>query len=77
LRGWVASLGSPTGSNLAPATIHRVVQLLNKCIGAALEDRLILSNPVAKLPLPRIERREMRFLTADEVMRLAERIDPR
>ena len=30
LRAWVATLGSPNGSNLAPATIHRVVQLLNK-----------------------------------------------
>ena len=77
LRAWVAELGSPDGSNLAPATIHRVVQLLNKCIEAAFEDRLVSHNPVAKLPLPRIERREMRFVNADELMRLAETIDPR
>ena len=77
LRAWVAELGSPDGSNLAPATIHRVVQLLNKCIEAAFEDRLISHNPVAKLPLPRIERREMRFVSADELMRLADSIDPR
>ena len=32
LRSWVADLGSPEGSNLAPATIHRVVQLMNKCV---------------------------------------------
>ena len=42
----------PTASNLAPATMHRVVQILNKCIIAAFEDRLIQHNPVAKLPLP-------------------------
>jgi integrase len=77
LRAWVASLGSPSGSNLAPATIHRVVQLLNKCLGAALEDRLITHNLVAQLPLPRIERREMRFLTSDELFTLADSIDPR
>jgi integrase len=77
LRAWVANLGSPRGSNLAPATIHRVVQLLNKCMAAALEDRLISHNPVAQLPLPRIERREMRFLTADELLTLAGSIDPR
>jgi integrase len=77
LRAWVAELGSSDGSNLAPATIHRVVQLLNKCIEAAVEDRLISHNPVAKLPLPRIERREMRFVSADELMRLAETINPR
>ena len=77
MRAWVASLGSPNGSNLAPATIHRVVQLLNKCMVAALEDRLISHNPVAQLPLPRIERREMRFLTSAELLTLADSIDPR
>jgi hypothetical protein len=70
-------MGRPDGSNLAPATIHRVVQLMNKCINAAFEDRLIPHNPVAKLPLPRIERREMRFLDTDEVWRLADSIDRR
>ena len=50
LRNWVADMGSPDGSDLAPATIHRVVQLLNKCVNAAYEDRLIPHNPVAKLP---------------------------
>lgn len=77
LRSWVAELGSPRGSDLAPATIHRVVQLLNQCVNAAVEDRLIQHNPVAKLPLPRIERREMRFLTADELWLLADAMEPR
>ena len=75
LRAWVADLGSPDGSNLAPATIHRVVQLMNKCVNAAFEDRLIAHNPVAKLPLPRIERREMRFLDTDDIWKLADEID--
>jgi len=77
LREWIADLGSPRGANLAPATIHRVVQILNKCVGAAFEDRLISANPVAKLPLPKIERREMRFLSSEELMMLADRIDRR
>jgi integrase len=77
LRSWVARLGSPAGSNLAPATIHRPVQLLNQCVNAALEDRLIQHNPVAKLPLPKIERQEMRFLTYEEVWKLADATDPR
>jgi integrase len=75
LRAWVADLGSPDGSDLAPATIHRVVQVLNKCVNAAFEDRLIPHNPVAKLPLPRIERREMRFLDVDDIWKLADEID--
>jgi len=45
LRSWVADPGSPDGSNLAPATTHRVVQLMNKCVNAAFEDRLIAHNP--------------------------------
>lgn len=76
-RKWVALLGAPTGGNLAPATIHKVVQVLNKTMNAALEDRLIAINPVAKLPLPKIEHEEMRFITSDEIWLLAEAIDPR
>ena len=77
LRSWVVHLGSPDGGRLAPATIHRPAQLLNMCVNAALEDRLIQHNPVAKLPLPKIERQEMRFLTYDEVWKLADAIDQR
>jgi len=77
LRQWVAQLGSPDGSDLAPATIHTVVQILNRTVTAALEDRVIQHNPVAKLPLPKIERQEMRHLTSYEVFWLANAIDPR
>jgi integrase len=77
LRSWVADLGSPDGSDLAPATIHKVVQVLNKAVNAAVEDRLIPHNPVAGLPLPKIERQEMRFLSYDELWRLTDAMDPR
>jgi len=77
LRSWLAALGSPSGGDLAPATIHKVVQILNKTVNAAFEDRLIPHNPVAKLPLPKIERQEMRFLTSDELWRLADAMDDR
>jgi integrase len=74
---WTREQGrlTPAGSHLAPATIHRVVQLMNKCVNAAFEDRLIAHNPVAKLPLPLIERREMRFLDTDDIWKLADEID--
>ena len=75
LRAWVAEPRVARGTNLAPATIHRVVQLLNKCMNVAFEDRLIAHNPVAQLPLPRIERREMRFLDTDDIWKLADEID--
>lgn len=77
LRSWLARLGSPRGADLAPATIHKIVQILNKTVNAAFEDRLIPHNPVAKLPLPKIERQEVRFLSSDELWRLADAMDER
>lgn len=53
------------------------MQIFNKAMRAAMEDRLIASNPVERLPLPKIEREEMRFLTADELWHLADIIDRR
>ena len=77
LRSWVHSLSDTEGAALAPATVHRVVQVFNKCVRAAHEDRLIVHNPVEHLPLPRIERKEMRFIGHEELWHLAEVIDPR
>lgn len=77
IRVWIARLASPSGGHLAPATIHTIVHILNKCMNAAVEDRLVGSNPVAKIPLPKIERTEMRFLTSSEVWTVSDNIDPR
>jgi integrase len=77
LREWVARLSAPDGSGLAPATVTKAVQVFNKTMRAAVDDRLIPANPVERLPVPRIEREEMRFLTADELWHLAAAIDPR
>jgi integrase len=77
LREWVARLSDPDGGALAPATTTKAVQVFNKAMRAALEDRLISVNPVERLPLPKIEREEMRFLTPDELSRLADTIDAR
>lgn len=48
---------------------------MNECVNAAFEDGLIAHNPAAKLPLPRIERPEMRFLDTDDIWKLADEID--
>jgi hypothetical protein len=69
--------GELSGAGLAPATIVKAVQVFNKVIRAAVEDRIIAHNPVDKLPVPTIPRDEMRFLTPDEPWRLADTIDPR
>ena len=77
LRQWVADLVDPDGDALAPATAQKAVQILNKCVRAALDDRLIAVNPVERLPLPKIEREEMRYLTHGELAQLVDTIDPR
>lgn len=77
LREWVARLSDPDQADLAPASVTKVVQVFNKTMRAAMEDRLIASNPVERLPVPKIEREEMRFLTAEELWHLADIIDRR
>lgn len=77
LRQWVADLVDPEVGALAPATAQKAVQILNKCVRAAVDDRLIAINPVERLPLPKVEREEMRFLTHAELAVLVEAIDPR
>ena len=74
IRQWVTDL---TASGLAPATVVKAVQVFNKLVRAAVDDRVIAHNPVEKVPLPRIHRDEMRFLTASELWTLADTIDPR
>ena len=73
VRAWVADL---SGRGLAPATVQKAYQLLGKVLGAAVDAGMIAQNPCRRVPLPRIERREMRFLTPAEVARLADSIRP-
>lgn len=74
LRTWVAEL---TATGLAPATVHKIVQLASMALEAAVDERLLPANPADRLPLPRIERTEMRFLTPAEIAKLADTIDER
>ncbi len=77
LRAWTQKLSAPDGADLAPTTVQKVVQTLNKCVAAAVEDRLIQHNPVAALPLPKVVRKEMRFVTHEDLWKLADTIDQR
>jgi integrase len=77
LREWVRQLSDADGAGLAPASVAKTVQVFNKVVRAAVEDRVVATNPVERLPLPKIPREEMRFLTVDELSRLASAIDPR
>jgi integrase len=73
VRGWVAELSA---KGLAPATVHKCYQLLSKILAAAVGAGMLPRSPCRQIPLPKIERTEMRFLTVAEVRRLADAIGP-
>jgi integrase len=73
IRAWVAEL---SGTH-APATVVKAHQILSKIMGAAVDDGMLPSNPCARVPLPRLERKEMRFLGPAEVAALADAVDQR
>ncbi|MCU1497710.1 MAG: Site-specific recombinase XerD [Acidimicrobiales bacterium] len=66
-----------TDAGLAPATVHKAHQILNKSLRAAVEARLIPLNPAERAKLPRIERQEMRSLDPAEIHRLAAAVPDR
>jgi integrase len=72
----VAWVTYATRYGLAPSTVRRAYQPLGKVLGAPVDAGMIAQNPCRRVPLPRIERREMRFLTPAEVARLADSIRP-
>jgi integrase len=73
VRAWVTEL---TAKGLAPATVHKCYQVLTKILAAAVEGGMISRSPCRQIPLPKIERAEMRFLTVAEVRRLAVAVGP-
>ena len=73
VRAWVTELSA---KGLAPATVHKCYQVLTKILAAAVEGGMIPRSPCRQIPLPKIERAEMRFLTVAEVRRLAVAVGP-
>src|SRR6266567_1422769 len=73
VRAWVAELSA---RGLAPATVTKAYQLLGKVMAAAVDAGYLAQTPCRKIPLPPIEREEMRFLTPAEIVTLAGAIRP-
>jgi integrase len=71
VRAWVAELST---RGLAPATVQKAYQLLGKVMGAAVDAGMLAQSPCRRVPLPKVEREEMRFLTPAEVATLADAI---
>jgi integrase len=74
IRAWIAELSA---LGLAPATVGKAKQIVSKILQAAVDDRRIPTNPADRIPLPRIEREEMRYLDPAQVSHLADTIDQR
>jgi integrase len=74
VRRWVAELSA---SGRAPATVVKAAQVLGKIMSAAVDARMIATSPCTRVPLPRIERQEMRFLEPHEIAALASTVDSR
>ena len=74
VRAWVAELSA---RGLAPATVQKAYQLLGKVMGAAVDAGMLAQSPCRRVPLPKVEREEMRFLTPDQVANLADAIASR
>ena len=61
----------------SPATVSKAMTLFKSMLNDAVRDGLLPANPIAGVKLPSIEHEEMRFLTPEELLRLADAIDAR
>ena len=57
--------------------MQKAYQLLGKVMGAAVDAGMLAQSPCRRVPLPKVEREEMRFLTPAEVATLADAIHTR
>jgi integrase len=73
IRGWLAGLVS---GGLSPSRAKHAYYVLFAVLEAAIQAGALLRNPAVGIRVPRSPRREMRFLSAVEVERLAEAIVP-
>ena len=73
VRSWVAELSA---SGLAPNTVHKAYHVLSKAMAAAVDAGLLVITPCWNVPLPKVEHREMRFLSPADLAHLAAVINP-
>ncbi len=74
LEAFIADL---VAAGKAPATIRKVWQIVSGVFDVAIRDRLVALTPARDVRLPKVEVDEPRALTVDEVMDLADAMDPR
>lgn len=68
VREWVAELSQ----DLAPASVHKTVGVLRQVLAMAVTDNRLAMNPVDGVELPSVTAVEQRFLTLEQLHRLAD-----
>jgi integrase len=66
IAAWISSI------NLAPASVRYIHRVLFLVLELAVRDGRLARNPAAGVRLPKVAKAEKRFLTHDEVFRLAD-----
>lgn len=70
-------IGGLSDKGLAPATVAKVYQLFAASIEDAVTDRYLGLSPCRDVELPKVRKRQMRFLTPAEIAKLADKMDVR
>jgi integrase len=70
---WVARLRS---EGLSPSRVRQAYHLLSTMLDAAVRDRRLAANPAAGIDLPRLPRKERRYLDHGQLAGLAEACGP-
>jgi hypothetical protein len=73
VENWVGDLVS---GGYSPATVRKAYQIFGGVIKSAIRARRIGFNPATGVSLPELDSSERRFLTAFEILALADVIDP-
>jgi hypothetical protein len=61
----------------APATVRKVFNIVTDVMGSAVVDYRIGRSPCVEITLPKITKREMRYLEDADLHRLAAEVPPR
>jgi integrase len=73
VQGFVTGLTA----KLAPATVETVYTIVSCIFRSAVRDRVIIDSPCDHISLPEVVKKEVQFLTRDQVSSLTEHMHPR
>lgn len=70
-RRWVRELVADLSVDLAPASVHKTIGVLRQVLAMAVADNRLSMNPVEGVEMPSARPTEQRFLTLEQLHRLA------